>query len=331
MVMATGREEEETIKEEVEEGFVEKTEEYEYLGFWINEKGNCETHIEKKGKKIMGEVNGIKTLGSKENVGPLFINTRLFLYEACIVQSVLYQLETWLPILKKTELARLESLQGKILCSMLQLPKTTPYWGLLHETGVWSIKWRLIYRGIMLFHNVMRSDESRLAKHVLQQQIEEGYDDSFANLIQLRAAELGIEDIINQTKSVLKKEVKKQVKNKMELEITEKLSESSKLRFIATPVVFERAGYFNDLSGDEIIQVLKIRLNMVDIYGNYKGDLTKCRKCPHCRLEEDTTEHLVECDAVIGEKIGRETLTSNATAGWKDILKIVDINLSGRK
>ena len=96
--MATGREEEETIKEEVEEGFVEKTEEYEYLGFWINEKGNCETHIGKKGKKIMGEVNVIKTLGSKENVGPLFINTRLFLYEACIVQSVLYQLETWLPI-----------------------------------------------------------------------------------------------------------------------------------------------------------------------------------------------------------------------------------------
>ena len=119
----------------------------------------------------MGEVNGIKTLGSKENVGPLFINTRLFLYEACIVQSVLYQLETWLPILKKTELARLESLQGKILCSMLQLPKTTPYWGLLHETGVWSIKWRLIYRGIMLFHNVMRSDESRLAKHVLKQHL----------------------------------------------------------------------------------------------------------------------------------------------------------------
>ena len=32
----------------------------------------------------------------------------------------------------------------------------------------------------------------------------------------------------------------------MELEITEQISESSKLRFIATPVVFEKTGYFYD-------------------------------------------------------------------------------------
>ena len=69
---------------------------------------------------------------------------------------------------------------------------------------------------------------------------------------------------------------------------------------------------------------------MVNIYGNYKGDLTKRRKCPHCQTEEDTTEHLVECRALTGEEIGKETLMSTNTAGWRDILKIVDMNLSGR-
>ena len=42
-------------------------------------------------------------------------------------------------------------------------------------------------------------------------------------------------------------------------------------------------------------QVIKTRLNMIRIYGNYKGDLTLPRPCPLCKMEDDTTEHLVSC------------------------------------
>ena len=166
MVVETGSEKEEEIRENIERGVVQKAEEYKYLGLWLNSDGTLKTHIEKKRKLIMGEVNAIKIMGSKENVGDLFICTRLFLYEACIVPSILYQLETWSPLLKKDEMKQLESMQKNILCSLLQLPKTTPYWGLLHETGVWSIKWRLVYRKVMLYHNIMMGDDERLAKEV---------------------------------------------------------------------------------------------------------------------------------------------------------------------
>ena len=123
------------------------------MGLWLNEEGDCTTQIERKSKEIMGEVTVIRNLGSKANVGELYMTTRLLLYEACIVQALLYQLEAW-NTLKKDEIAKLESSQGKILCILMEVPKSTPYWGLLHETGIWAIKWRLAYRKIMLYHNI---------------------------------------------------------------------------------------------------------------------------------------------------------------------------------
>ena len=157
------------------------------------------------------------------------------------------------------------------------------------------------------------------------------YAESFANFIQKEAADLGIMDIASLPKSTLKKRVKESVKTKMEEEIAAKAKQSSKLRFITTPVVFEKAEYINELSGDEAIEVMKIRLNMVNIHGNYKSDLTKCRRCPHCEKELDTTEHLLQCRIGNGDKEGgKETLYKTDVEGWKDILNIVDMNLSAR-
>ena len=84
MVVETGTEKEEEIKENIERGMAN---EYKYVGLWLNSEceGDLKTHIVKKTKSIMGEVN----------VGDLFICTRLFLYEACIIPSLLYQIEMW--------------------------------------------------------------------------------------------------------------------------------------------------------------------------------------------------------------------------------------------
>ena len=46
MVMETGREVEEEIVEEIEQGIVGKTNEYEYLGLWLNNKTDLSCHIE---------------------------------------------------------------------------------------------------------------------------------------------------------------------------------------------------------------------------------------------------------------------------------------------
>ena len=58
----------------------------------------------------------------------------------------------------------LERLRCKMLWKLLEVPKTKQHFigGLLHKTGVWSVKWRLAYRKIMLFQNIMTSEDARL-------------------------------------------------------------------------------------------------------------------------------------------------------------------------
>ena len=58
--------------EAVKLGMVEECEEYEYLGFWVNKNGNCLLQVEKKTKKIKGEMVALKSLASYHNVGPKY-------------------------------------------------------------------------------------------------------------------------------------------------------------------------------------------------------------------------------------------------------------------
>lgn len=274
----------------------------------------------------MGEVSSIRSLASKENVGCLYFVTRLFLYEACIVPCMLYLLEAW--VVMEKELEKLENLQRKILCSLMEVPKTTPYWGLLHETGQWSIKWRLVYRKLMLYHNIMTSEDDRLVKGVIEQQ--KGKKGSFYEDVQVLGEELNLKDIHEMEKAELKTAIKNEVKKRMKKEIEVAAEGSTKLRFIRT-TEFQQASYFQHYGSEDAKLILKMRLNMVDVYGNFKGDITKKRLCSHCKEHLDTTEHLVQCRKVSGAVVGGESVLRDPDSKeWKELLKVVRTNLGSR-
>ena len=65
---------------------------------------------------------------------------------------------------------KLEQIQGEQLRSILRVGKSTPYIGILMETGVWPIKEILEYKMIMLYHNLIHSDDQRLAKMILREE-----------------------------------------------------------------------------------------------------------------------------------------------------------------
>ena len=326
MVINTGEEEEEIIEEEVEGGKVEKTEEQEYLGFWVNTEGDCETQIKNKSDALMGEVSEIKKRACKETVGNLYYSIRLFLYEACIVPSMLHELEAW--GVSNTEIVTLEKVQGKIICNLLEIPRTSPYWGILHETGIWTVRWRLVYRQLMLFHSILQSDDKRMVKGVVRQQ--KGEEGSFYEDTMKMANELEIVDVQSMEKSELKKKIKTAVKRKMEEEIQAAAKGSTKLRFLDKVVEFKQATYFERFESEDVNLMLKIRLNMVDIYANFKGDIKKKRLCVHCNISKDTTEHLVECPNVYGSRKCSDILGDTESRDWPWILQVVRTNLDSR-
>ena len=150
MVVDSARGKAEEVNEKVKSGTVKETEEYKYVGFWINKKGNCQLQIQKKKKKLKGEVIALKSVANHYNLGQTFVNARLEMYEACIIQSLLYNMEA-LCKQSKGELKKLEQIQASTLCTLLELPKTTPYIGLLNELGIWRIEERLTYRKLMFY------------------------------------------------------------------------------------------------------------------------------------------------------------------------------------
>ena len=332
MVMNTGREKEEIIEESVKEGVVQKTNEYEYLGFHLNEQGNCMYHILKKGHKMAGQVVALKSMASYGNVGSKFVVVRLELYELSIIPSLLYGIEAWNKQSKR-ELQELEKQQAKALCSIMELPRSTPYMGLLNELGIWKIEHRLNYRRIMLVQNILKSDDRRLCKRLLKEQEKEDEDDDTLYATTKKALEkygIDIRLIENMTKSELKRRVKSRIEEEMEESIQKAAENMTKMRFMRGEK-FERKAYVKDMGGHDSLQVLKTRLNMQPVFKNYKGDITMTRHCPYCMLHEDDTEHLVECDTLGNTMLrGDNMKNTDNTELWRQLNERVKFNINNR-
>ena len=331
MVIETGKEPKEVIEEEVKEGVVRECSEYDYLGFWVNQEGNCMLQIEEKAKEIKGEIAGIMSLASYYNVGATYINVRLQLYESCVVKSLLYDLEGWNKLSKK-EIKKLESIQLKSLCSLLGLPKTTPYVGLLNEVGIWTIEERLKYRKIMLYQNLMQSDDNRLAKNIVVGQKQDEDNDTFYATVKVmtKSLDIDVDSVDAMSKEELKKEIKKQIGKKMVVVVNNQLH-LKKMRFVKEQIEFKRKKYIEEMDASAAVQVLKTRLNMLPIYGNYKGDLSLPRPCPLCKLEDDTTEHMVMCKEIEDSNLSPENLMEEDAEMWTQINEVLHHNIEKRK
>ena len=131
----------------------------------------------------------------------------------------------------------------------------------------------------MLFHNIMTSEDARFVKGVILQQV--GEKDSFYEETCQMADELGLTNVAAMEKSQLKKKIKLAVKDKMEKEISTATQGSTKLRFFIM-IQFDQATSFNSYDCEDVNLILRLRLNVVDVYSNYKGDISKKRMCVHC-------------------------------------------------
>ena len=214
------------------------------------------------------------------------------------------------------------------MAELVGIPKTTPYIGLLHELGMWTMEGRIQYRKLMLYHNIINSDKRRLAKRVIEEEKERMTEGSFYNETYKIIDELRIEEIESKKKEDAKKVIKEKINEKMVSMIEEEKENKTKLRFLKSPINFKRQQYITELPGDDAVKVMKIRLNMVDVGHNYKGNRRKPRTCCYCQINEDTTEHLVQCKRNNGVDV--KEFENAESKHWKEIISQVDENINSR-
>ena len=261
-------------------------------------------------------------MGSENEIGGEALRARLKLYESTIMQALLNNLEGW-GGLKLTEIERLESIQCNILKEILELPKSTSHVGLILELGVIPMQERIMYKQLMLFHSILHSPESRLARQLLQQQ----KDFQMQRCLQSKILEISKEiDLDCRWKTVQnhkKSSFKKLVKKKLHLHAHQRLrllgENKTKLRFIDKSS-FQRAQYINDASSVLAYKIIKIRLNMEDLKSNFPSSRDDNCICTLCLLDKETTEHVLTCKEVNRPSLSVEWLNdSQDITKWSKI------------
>ena len=269
---------------------------YKYLGTWIEENGTCNRNIEKKKEKCEMILPKVLQMASRESVGNLATTIRIELYHTIIIPILLYNIEAWGKI-TKGNMEVMESIQGKILKRLLQLPKTTSYLGMLYETGIWRIKDVILYRKLMLLHNILQSGDNRVMKRIILDQEMYPFPGCWLQKVKEDALEIGIVVKLKEIQKTMKQQYKSVIKRRIETNLIQYINENitTKMRTV-TKSMFGRKEYINEgkLDGKQIAEVMKMRLHMQRMRENFREEGKQM--CQFCNKEEETTEHvLLKC------------------------------------
>ena len=286
----------EDIEVEVAQGKLLRTIVHKFLGNYVNEKGNLDDQLKYMESKVGGLVSEANKICCQKKLGVYEWDGKKTVYEAQIIPAVFHNIEAWTN-LRKTDWEKMESLQGKILRGLFGLPKSTPYWGLLYELNVIPIKLHITYKRLMVYHNLMNSDDDRVAKQIIKEQEKDGYEECWFGNVKREGKSIGIEvneeAVLGKQKSVWKKQVKEKIRVAFEAEMAVKKQHGVKLRFLGNR---GSDTYLKEVCNENARMAMKIRLNMVDwIQKNFGVEGV----CPLCG-EEDSTEHVFACDGGLG-------------------------------
>ena len=181
--------------------------------------------------------------------------------------SVFHNVEGW-SNMRKGDWDKMECLQGKVLKGIMGLPKSTPYWGLLYELNIWPIHLTIIYKRLMLFHNLINSDTERFARKLILNQERLKVEKCWFTNAKEDGEYIGVEIAAERVRGISKMKWKKTIKDKIDAKFKEEVklrrTEEGKLRFLDTQAA---NSYLKDVFNDDARLALKIRLNMVEWIG----------------------------------------------------------------
>ena len=227
---------------------------------------------------------------------------------------------------QKSDEEKLEKIQKDALLDLLQLKRTTSYWGVLIETGIWPIKQQIDKRKLIYYNNILNSPEERQAKQVIKECMKDETNHTFKKHIDqlLQTYELTLEDMKEKPVVEWKRMVKKKISK-----IVNKLAEHEQMKQKKLRNCDEVKShlYLTQLRHYEATKAIQIKLNMNDLKGNYKnlhkGDVT----CRLCGEGDETNEHLIMCRKTDHHQFQnttvKEILQNGTTNDIRELVKFI--------
>ena len=313
IIKNSNKEEEKAVNIDIRKGKVGKTNTYKYLGDHYDQSGTNEVKIKKKMEKSKYMALEVKRTGCFANVGRADMMVRMLLLESIIKPSLLANVETWHNITPSEE-AIITKHHHKLLCIIFEQKQTTPYYGIIGETGIWPYVHVIVYKKLMFMHLLIHSDDSRLAKQIVEFEQQQKLQGTWHSELKLKADELNIDISINHVKSNTKSEwkrmVKKKIQTKINAELHEQAEQKTKLRFLKGKT-FQCEEYLKVATAAQCRKIMQIRLNMIEVKSNYKNQHQNTT-CVGCHQQAETTEHLFQCWKYRELGVHRLTLNKNS-------------------
>ena len=269
-----------------------RAKEHKYVGLWMDERGTYQINTEKNKERVPVMIATVAAVGNKQ-MGTMAVQTRLMLVNVVVMKSLLHNVEV-IPKLSAGEIKELEKMQHHVLTKLMNIPRSTPYSGLLLETGMWTMEARVEYRKLMLYHNIKNSEDERVIKQIVKVQEQEVRESTWlADVVRIKK-KYGIEkDVQECLKSAWKKDVKQKIQERVEEEIQEKCNNMKKTRTIKDdPLKMKQ--YLQDMTLSEASDILRMRLHMTKLPCNYGKDANQCPLCGH-QGKVDTKHYFGEC------------------------------------
>ena len=296
MVVAENKKEEtQSVTSRIKKGAVQRVAEHKLVGTWFDETGDYGINIKKRKEILQFMISTTKHEAHPKNLGRLAVDARLKLAEIVNITSILHNAEAFHQY-KEAEIQELERIQHSILVGILEIPKSTPYYGLLMETGWWTMRGRLAYKKLFVYQNIVTSDNKRVVKKVIKAQIEMKRPTTWYSSIQQEIERYSIEmEAADTIKSTWKRHVKARIGNEMEREIREACSKMRKTRSVKNDKYMKKE-YLGCMELQTVKKVIKARLHMTKLPGNYKAGGEG--ECLLCNIEKGSTEHYFQCPGV---------------------------------
>ena len=258
MIIKNNKKQENEIKMEVKTGIIKITERYKYLGDIYTSDGKNTEKVKGRTEKIEFMAAEVKMQGSYERVGKGDTQVRKLLIETTIIPSILANTETWTQI-TENDMKMIDNKQYQMLKIVYEQPQGTPYWGIINETGLWPFSYIIKYKQLMWYHALIHSEEKRVAKKILEQQIKEKKN-NWAKQVMRWGSELELDMNMNRIKNINKAKWKREIKGKsaekIEKIIKEEAENKTKLRFIKKEK-FEEKEYMKTCQFKTCKQIMK--------------------------------------------------------------------------
>ena len=281
-------------------------------------------------KRTKFMTNSIRGYASENNMGKMATEARIHMLDTNIIPAILHGSEAY-PSFTKEEMNELEKMQGSLIRDLLEISPSTPYMALLWELGIPTMKARISYRKLMLYHNLNHSDERRIAKKVMEAQIAMDRESTWLGGIYKLLKEYNIENTVqDELKSQWKKKVKIQLQTITEEEIKKECTGRSKARTTLRSE-YKMKDYLRETGTTQSRKILSTRLHMTKIPCNYKKKQVEDdgeESCWLCGLQEIRTEHFFLCKGTKRLReiwsVKEEDLISESTSTLKRVAMFME-------